>query len=739
MTTTELTQKELLDLLNENRVADIFHKIQSVKHNDNKKTVIEQLQNEYIHGNTKTDFSDRLRTLIYSLPIPTEPTPIIPLTPVTNTSSEENTAEIWNKSIEIIQQNTIKLADPSTSKKEKKILQEEIKRIQDEFYSKIIDKPNKILQQFAECRENEISILFEKVYAMETFTPAIYAELQTFRNNDKFAWYDRSVLVSAITLSLLSFKKFDAKKVDLLLDFITDFEENVWQKALTGLYIGLYFHHNRIARFQLITKRLQTLQQLQEVQDGLYRLDIVCRNELFKNVLFFENGYQNDFFADNIANCFLPFYADNDILHKAINENVNDDINANDILENISQLPYIDAFKYHQLVILKNKVYKNEVTEKEKIMISWSLIIADNFAPYLNFVAELYCFDKYYPLKSKFDILQNQISLAGTPLDDIILNKENELRINAEYYHAKNEYSRAINYYEKLLPLTNNKLNVNKNIGNCYTRLEKYYEALKYYLEAEKLETKQDIELWTIIAACYFSLKKYEQGILYFQKVENIDSNNIDNLLSIASSYEELKDYDNALLYCDKALEIDNNNAKIYHRYRSIYGYRNLNNFEKSYEYALKAVEIEPNNVDYLENLAVSLGYLNRFTEALDYARKAEAINPKHEDTIFTIGRTLLLGNIDKAESKSYLDKAVKMRAANIDYGNLGHWYLSEGNREKAMGNYRKCVYMYEDVVIFSNEFMFDLQYLTQYGITNSEYEQIRDELVAYWHKQKKK
>ena len=43
-------------------------------------------------------------------------------------------------------------------------------------------------------------------------------------------WYDKSILVSSLTLSLV--RHFDIQKVNLLFDFFEEGENQVWQRAL---------------------------------------------------------------------------------------------------------------------------------------------------------------------------------------------------------------------------------------------------------------------------------------------------------------------------------------------------------------------------------------------------------------------------------------------------------------------------------------------------------------------------
>jgi tetratricopeptide (TPR) repeat protein len=627
----------------------------------------------------------------------------------------------------------------------------------------------------AEIRQNEIANLFEQMYAAETFSASIITQLNEFRQNkEQFKWYDRSVLVSGITLSLLNYKKFDPKKVEALLEFLTDFEENVWQKALTGLYLGLYFHRNRLTRFQMESK-LRRLQEIESVQNGLYALDVICKTRLYSEAVMPLSIYEDVFFTQNMSNCFLPFYPENEALTKAIQENVNEDIDANKVFEGMKKLPFIDAFKYRNMLRLStiktNKSNKpsEEVVEKAVNSLMFGRILA----PYYNYVAELYAFQLYFPQQNKWDVLDKEISLASTDLDKIILDKAKAALINGEYYLSKGEWGTAIKYFEEAHNLNPNNPSILLNIGQCYANQKEYGRAISYYLKAETLQPDsnkllniiadtyfklkqyesaityylkaeslkpEDINLLIGIANTYFILKQYKNAIAYYDKILAIQPEAIEALLDIADCYRELKQYSKALVYCDKAHDLEPNNAKIHYAYIAIYGYRCLEDYDKMYAHALKTVELEPKNAIYLRQIAKSLEGKGLFAEALEYAKQAEKIDREHKHTLLLIGRLLLIGNFDKKESKKYLDKCISLNSQdNVTLGNLGHWYLSEGQTSKAMEHYHQCVLLFDDIQEFSEMFLHDLQYLTQYGVTVAAYHQIKDELVAYWQQHKNK
>jgi len=72
-------------------------------------------------------------------------------------------------------------------------------------------------------------------------------------------WYDKSILVSALTLSLI--RHFDLEKVSLMFDFLEEGEHQIWQRAMTGLLLALLIHDKRLVYYPEIGQRLKLVRE----------------------------------------------------------------------------------------------------------------------------------------------------------------------------------------------------------------------------------------------------------------------------------------------------------------------------------------------------------------------------------------------------------------------------------------------------------------------------------------------
>jgi len=82
--------------------------------------------------------------------------------------------------------------------------------------------------------------------------------LKIFRS-DTVEWYDKCLIVSAISISLLNY--FDIQKFMLLMEFSEAHQDQVYQRALTGLILALMAYDKRIVFYPELSHKLNQLSQ----------------------------------------------------------------------------------------------------------------------------------------------------------------------------------------------------------------------------------------------------------------------------------------------------------------------------------------------------------------------------------------------------------------------------------------------------------------------------------------------
>jgi len=162
-----------------------------------------------------------------------------------------------------------------------KIFQEQVKNINlessenqsDELHRDAMLLREEIEKILDKNLQNRSHILFDRVLIEPQLNPEIIKEVRDVAKNDKYPDHEKAMLVGALTLSLV--QKFDPERVDLLLDFLNEFRENVWQRALVGLVLGLYNRDKKLTLYPNLMRKLRNLQQIEEIQNGLYVINMI--------------------------------------------------------------------------------------------------------------------------------------------------------------------------------------------------------------------------------------------------------------------------------------------------------------------------------------------------------------------------------------------------------------------------------------------------------------------------------
>jgi len=83
--------------------------------------------------------------------------------------------------------------------------------------------------------------------------------------SENIEWHEKCLIVSAITLSLINY--FDPQKFILLIEFAESRQNQVYQRALTGIILGLLVYDQRITFYPDLVEKMNQL----------------CRDEIFRN------------------------------------------------------------------------------------------------------------------------------------------------------------------------------------------------------------------------------------------------------------------------------------------------------------------------------------------------------------------------------------------------------------------------------------------------------------------------
>lgn len=584
-------------------------------------------------------------------------------------------------------------------------------------------------------------IVFDKVYSNDLIDEITRLDIIKIREDKKnYTWIDRSTIVYALSLSSIQAKKFDPSRISLLLDFMSDFEENVWQRALVGLVLSLLINNNKWQRFDYLKKRLLTLQTIDDVQEGLHSIELILRREYYKLNFFNKNIFEIDYFIESPLNYFLPFYEDNPIIDYCVNRMTVDNVDYEELLRQVSNLPYIDSYKYLLFWGLTDgtteRIDKSN-NEKPIQFLTQILTLSDSFFPYHNLISEYYFFYKYFPAKYIDEFISNQTSIYSTKLKDVILNNVNKLILLADSQMSEKKIKGAIHSLEEAMKISSNREDIRYNLATCYMNDKQYKKAEKHFIDLSS-NSPEDVKIKLNLGICFKETNKKKEAEDCFEFVFKRSPQNLDNLIVYADLKDSQRDFDNALRLLLAAEKIQPSNINIMKNIGDAYGSKQ--DFDNALIYYLKIKELGPSN-KWRNTIDIADTYmnLNSFDLALSYANKAIDLKPKDWYSWVMRGRVYLSSILGLEKAQKDILHALSIKKEDIVYGNLGHIFLCLGKREKAIEAYKECVLKFDDIEEFIIKYNLDTKFVTLHGLPEEEYISIREEVVNYWKSNFKK
>lgn len=565
--------------------------------------------------------------------------------------------------------------------------EDDIKKAQDlkkKLYNELFGELDESIDNIEQVRSFQSGIYFDEIFTSPKLDKLTLQEITNIRtDNNKYKWYDRSLIVSALTLSLIS-HKFDSKKLGLLIDFLTDFEDEVWQRALVGVVLTLQYHQNRIKRFNSLVKRLKTLQSLPRVQKGLGIIDYILLYNLYEQTLFNPKVYGDAFFLENPRNCFLPFYENNPNLEEAMEQTENKDLELDEVARYIKKLPLLNAHKYFLSESLKkNQLIKVQLEEKEARIFNNTLDLSHYLHPYQNLITEFYLFYSFYPKNNIKNLFSKEMNLANAKLKDIILGESDNLFISARAAYKNKKYGQAIGYCDKILKINRDDFFALEILANSYFEKKIYHNAILNYKKLINIGEGNQGRYNEQIGLSYYNKKEYKNSLRYFKKAIEIEPSNSQYITALGASLFELEKYKKALVHVEEAVKNEPNNARYLNNLGAIL--KCLKRTDEALIHVRKAVNIESDNIDYLSNLTNILVDLKRYDKALMNAEKALSIKPKNIDCKIDVIKVLAyLKRYD--EALIYAEEAVKNEPNNP------HSLLSLGTVLQYMKRYKDAI-----------------------------------------------
>lgn len=623
----------------------------------------------------------------------------------------------------------------------KKKIEYEAKQVKDEAIDSIEnlvfdDELAEVLQSSIESNINEkeeynrhndlLTKIFNLIWLTDKFKDSDLELVRNIWKAENFSWHERSIVISALTLS--GIRCFDAKKVNLLMDFLEDENPHIKYRSLIGLFVILYLYDARVTLYPEIIARLQviggedlekhleliTIQFLKskETEKITKKLqeeilpEVVKYQPVIRDKLDLDNILSEDFLEDKNPDWERVFEDAPDLLDK-LQEISKLQLEGADVF--MSTFARLKHFRYFNDIInwfrpfYKENFELNQALENENENFRSSTFLEGLEESFFMCNSDKYSFCLNIPQMP--DIQKTMmLEMFNAELESIKeIQKDDEL-LN-EFGKIKNIYSQYIHdlyRFYKIHPLrqefrdiftlkfdlsSSSTLgllirddNILRNIAEFLFEKNYFEEALKLY---HQLNDKGDnsMEIFEKIGYCYQQIRQYEEALGFYKKAELFEANRAWNLKKIALCYRRMK------------------------------------NFKESLSYFLEAEKVDPENIYVLTFIGHSYLDLKDFENALHYYYKVEFMAIENKKVLRPIAWcSFVLGKLENA--KKYYERLIEDQANKYDYMNMGHVEWCLGSPTAAVKHYKLSVNKGDNnFKAFQQGFYDDAQYLTKNGI----------------------
>ncbi len=581
--------------------------------------------------------------------------------------------------------------------------------------------------------------MFKLVWLTEKIKDYHINLARRINRSDAIEWHEKSLIVSALTLSLLNY--FDPQKFNLLIEFAEAGQKQVCQRALTGLMIGLIKYDQRISNHPDLVEKLHSLARDPDIMKNIevILIQFLMARETDKITREFEEEVLPDM--------------------KKMMPKIEDKLQLGDQTEETDMEGKNPGWKgiVDEVPGLFEKIEKFSKMQMEGgdvFMSTFQMLKRfDFFNRMCNWLIPFYrhnpetgmlfpgnedlnqrLFDSlehafYICNSDKYSFVLNFQAIPAQQRNLIVTNFEAELAQMKEMASEEQmldqslgenaiiiQYIQDLYRFFKIFPnrgefedIFRKKISFKDlyfyktffeqeqftlKLAEFYFEKGHFYEAIDLF-EYLSGQGKPSGEFYEKIAFSYQKLGRYKKAVEFYKKAELFDTDRLWILKKLGWCYIRLKDYQGALEYFKEALEVQPSDQTLQTQLAQCY--LNLKDYENASQIYSQLLFYAPSNIKYLRPAA----YCDFVTGKLSQAES---------------GYSELLANTNKPSA--------------YDYMNAGHVYLCQGERKAALNYYTKSLGLREfSETEFMDAFDEDVPHLLKYGILPEEIPLIKDYL----------
>ncbi|MBN9301945.1 MULTISPECIES: tetratricopeptide repeat protein [Dysgonomonas] len=572
-------------------------------------------------------------------------------------------------------------------------------------------------------RERIASDLFSKVYVSPRAEESDYNDYISFLENEVMPVREKSLFLSALSLSL--FHRFDYRKVQVLM--YTSFSDNMQLRvrAIVGLVILMQMYDVRWSLYPELQSQLDIMSENQEFRRAVRRVVIQLirsreteqiskkiREEILPEMMKFNNLAGRKLNMEELMGGDTDFSEKNPEWQKELEES-----GLGKKLQEYSNLQMEGADVFHSTFSgLKHFSFFSEMS-------NWFMPFDPSYSELMSLFPEdsgsnllktavldsghMCNSDKYSFCLSLLQISPAQRDMMmgrmGAESEEIKqLQKEAQaMNPTIDDEVTSNQYIQDLYRFFKLHPYRNNFFDVFKL-------------SLNFYDKKSIAPLISDEESMRKIAQYCFDKNNFSEALDVFNRLIDIDSQNDDIWQKIGYCKQMLNNQDGALAAYLQADVLRPDNSWIIRRIAQIY--RTLKKPDMSLYYYQKAAKLNPDNINTELNIGHCYLEMNDYEQALNTYFKVELLDSKGTKAQRPIAWTAFL--LRKYElAQKYYNQILERKPTIHDFLNAGHVDLCAGNMKEAIEHYKQAVYKENDFELFAMLFEADRESLMNHGV----------------------
>ena len=590
-----------------------------------------------------------------------------------------------------------------------------------------------------EEREKTLENIFQVIWLADKYTEEEIRLLKSVCDSELLPWHDKSLVVSALSLSLLRY--FDVNKFVLLFRFVEKQQPFVRERAMTGLFINSLKYSDRFPLYPVLSEKTRELKSLPMMEQHLETILVQFiksretekvrkkwEEEILPEIMKMRPKIEEKLDLDNI-------FSDNPEEEKNPDwETMFED--APDLLDKLQELTemqmdgmdvFISAFSrlkhfpffrgvsnWFVPFYAGNPAIQPMVKDTEKGI---------DLTPLLEKLEQTYfmCNSDKYSFCLNLSMVPDQqktmmMNMLSTEMENISeLEKDQDMLDGmARSKSIYTQYFQDLYRFHKLHPWR-------REFDDIFELDMDLYETPFIRDLVAEVKTIRNI------AEVLFDKGFYEDALRVFLSILEKDKSNIELFEKIAFCYEKSGEFENALDYYQRADLIEA--GRLWILKKMAYCCKYLNRWEDALNYYRQAESLDPENLKLQADIGQCLIHLEKYRDALDCYFKVEVLAPENHKIRRPLAWcSFLLGKFDTA--RDYLERLLAgEQGSHYDMMNLGHVRWCQGDPEEAFRRYLDSILTWKSIRDFEISFNEDRKHLAAHGIQEMELNLMMDHL----------